>query len=255
MKTSPRKHLSQHFLRDRQVIDRLVMAIAPLPQDHCVEIGPGQGALTFPLLQSGCYLDVIELDQHLVERFKPHERFHIYRSDALQFNFQNLVKHQPLRVVGNLPYHISTPLLFHLLRYASIIQNITVMLQKEVVDRMAAQPGHSDYGRLSVMLQYHCQVEKLFDVPPEAFYPPPQVTSSVVRLCPYAVPPVEILNLEHFSQIVIQAFSQRRKILRNSLKEMVDGMETLGIDPQARAETLSLVDFAKLANFMTTKCR
>lgn len=256
MKTHlPRKHLSQHFLRDQSVINRLIMAIAPRAEDHFVEIGPGQGALTFPLLQSGCRLAVIELDRHLVERFKPNERFEIYQADALKFDFKQLVRNQSLRVVGNLPYHISTPLLFHLLHYASDIQEMTFMLQKEVVDRMAARPATSDYGRLSVMLQFHCQVEKLFDVPPEAFYPPPQVTSSVVRLHPYQVPPVKILNLEHFRQVVAQAFSQRRKTLRNALKGTVDTLEHLGIDPHARAETLSLAEFAELANFMTTKCR
>lgn len=251
----PRKHLSQHFLRDRQVIDQLITAIAPMTEHHFVEIGPGQGALTFPLLQSGCRLDVIEFDRHLVKHFKSNERFGIYQADALKFDFKQLVRNQSLRVVGNLPYHISTPLLFHLIDYASDIQEMIFMLQKEIVDRMVAHPATSDYGRLSVMLQFHCQVQKLFDVPPEAFYPPPQVVSSVVRLQPYPVPPVEILDLADFRQIVVQAFSQRRKTLRNALKGKVDTFEILGIDPQARAETLTLEEFAKLANFMTTKCR
>jgi 16S rRNA (adenine1518-N6/adenine1519-N6)-dimethyltransferase len=253
--SSPRKRFGQHFLRDPQIIQRLVMAIAPHREQHLVEIGPGKGALTIPLLQQGCQLDVIELDRDLVRQLEPlvssSSQLRIYQADALKFDFKQLVTHgQLLRIVGNLPYNISTPLLFHLLNYANDIQDMTFMLQKEVVDRMVAVPATAEYGRLSVMLQYHCQMERLFEVGPGAFYPPPKVESSVVQLKPYLTPPVQVANQQHFAQIVARAFSQRRKMLRNTLKGLLE-VETIvaaGIDPRARAETLTLGDFAKLAN-------
>jgi 16S rRNA (adenine1518-N6/adenine1519-N6)-dimethyltransferase len=256
--STPRKRFGQHFLRDSQVIQRLVTTIVPRPEQHLVEIGPGKGALTIPLLQQGCQLDVIELDRDLVQQLElsvsSSSQFRIYQADALNFDFKQLVTPgQPLRIVGNLPYNISTPLLFHLLNYASDIQDMTFMLQKEVVDRLVASPDTSEYGRLSVMLQYYCQMERLFEVGPGAFYPPPKVESSVVQLRPYVTPPVSIVNQQHFAQIVARAFSQRRKMLRNTLKGLleVNAIEDAGINPQARAETLTLKEFAQLANSLT----
>lgn len=250
---APRKRFGQHFLTNTQVIQNIISAIAPKPEQHLVEIGPGKGALTLPLLESGCQLDVIELDRDLIqwldEKAKSFKQLRVHQADVLKFDFTQLP--QPFRVVGNLPYNISTPLLFHLLANASdIIQDMTFMLQKEVVERMIAMPSSSEYGRLSVMLQYHCQIEKLFDVSPDAFYPPPKVTSSIVQLIPYATPPVEVINLKHFTKIVTLAFSQRRKTLRNTLKTVLNikDIESAGINPQVRAETLTLEEFAQLSN-------
>lgn len=251
----PRKRFGQHFLHDSQIIQRIIAAIAPQPEQHLVEIGPGKGALTLPLLRHDCQLDVIELDRDLIEQLNKKtnsfKQLRIHNADALKFNFRQIVTNeQPLRVIGNLPYNISTPLLFHLLNYASNIQDMIFMLQKEVVERIVAAPASSNYGRLSVMLQYYCQAEKLFDVSPTAFYPRPKVDSSIVQLMPYSTPPVEVNNLKHFAQIVTLAFSQRRKTLRNTLKKVlnVQDIQAAKVDPQARAETLTLEDFARLAN-------
>jgi 16S rRNA (adenine1518-N6/adenine1519-N6)-dimethyltransferase len=254
----PKKHLGQHFLHDHQIIQRIVKVIAPQAEQHLVEIGPGKGALTFPLLECGCQLDVIEFDAQLVATLQTKTaifpKLTIHHADALAFDLAKLVvDKRPLRLVGNLPYNISTPLLFHFLRFAHGLQDMTFMLQKEVVDRMVANPGTPDYGKLSVMLKYQCEIYHLFDVNPTAFTPPPKVNSSIVQLIPYLTPPVAVLNQQHFAQIVTQAFSQRRKTLRNTLKNFLDtpSLETLAIDPQARAETLTLNEFAKLANQFT----
>lgn len=251
----PRKRFGQHFLHDSQIIERIVAAIAPKPGQHLVEIGPGRGALTLPLLDQGCQLDVIELDRDLIEVLKKKlcsfEDLGIFQADVLKFDFRQLmVDELPLRIVGNLPYNISTALLFHLVNYAGDIGDMTFMLQKEVVDRMVAKPGCSDYGRLSVMLQYELEIDKLFDVSPSAFYPPPKVISSIVQLKPFLTPPVNVSSRKHFTKIVALAFSKRRKTLRNTLKGVVDAklIEAAGVDPQARAETLGLEDFARLAN-------
>jgi 16S rRNA (adenine1518-N6/adenine1519-N6)-dimethyltransferase len=256
----PRKRFGQHFLQDNQIVQRIVAAIAPQPEQHLVEIGPGKGALTFPLLQQGAVLDVIELDRELIEWLKQKanifNELSIHQADVLKFDFKQLVRNgQRLRVVGNLPYNISTPLLFYLLNYANDIQDMIFMLQKEVVDRLIAAPATSDYGRLSVMLQYHCRIEKIFDVNPNAFYPPPKVDSSVVQLIPYSTPPVEVMNQKHFAQVVALAFSQRRKTLRNTLKRLFDieDIQAVGINPKARAETLTLNEFAQLANVVTLR--
>jgi 16S rRNA (adenine1518-N6/adenine1519-N6)-dimethyltransferase len=252
----PRKQWGQHFLQDSTIIRHLVTTIAPLPGQHFVEIGPGKGALTLPLLQHPIRLDVIELDPYFVEQLQlltlsyPHLTVH--QADALKFDFSQLAT-APMRFVGNLPYNISTPLLFHLLDKIEQIQDMTFMLQKEVVDRMVAAPATADYGRLSVMLQCRCQITRQFNVSPRAFYPPPQVDSTVVHLLPYATPPVAIQDFRLFAQLVTQAFSQRRKTLRNSLKKLLDetAIERLGIDAQRRAETLSLSEFAQLANYLS----
>jgi 16S rRNA (adenine1518-N6/adenine1519-N6)-dimethyltransferase len=222
---SSRKRFGQHFLHDGQIIQRIIATIAPKSEQYLVEIGPGKGALTIPLLEFGCQLAVIELDRDLIEWLKQKmascKQLHIHNADALKFDFEQLVTNeQPLRIIGNLPYNISTAILFHLLKYVSHIQDMTFMLQKEVVDRMVAVPNTSDYGRLSVMLQYHCQIDKLFDVNQSAFFPKPKVMSSFVQLIPHSAPPVKVINQTHFSQVVAHAFSQRRKTLRNTLKKL-----------------------------------
>jgi len=255
----PRKRFGQHFLHDKQIRKRIIAAIAPQAGQHLVEIGPGQGALTLLLLHYHCQLDVIELDRDLVKQLEEKtalfKRLRIFSADVLKFNFrQLLIDNQPLRIVGNLPYNISTALLFYLLPTINDIQDMIFMLQKEVVDRIVATPTMSHYGRLSVMLQYHFRIEKLFEVDPNAFYPPPKVNSSVVRLIPYAIPPVNVNNDKHFAQIVKLAFSQRRKTLRNTLKGVLDSptIRAAGVDPQARGETLTLQDFARLSNQYTS---
>ncbi len=253
----PRKRFGQHFLQDKQVVLQIIHAISPSSNYNFVEIGPGKGALTFELLKHVEHLSIIELDRDLVSGFEPHRANYphltIYSADALKFNYLQLMNGQPLHIVGNLPYNISTPLIFHLLNFIAHVGKMTFMLQREVVDRMVASPNSRSYGRLSVILQYAFQVQKLFDVPPEAFYPPPKVESSIVQLIPHSVIPVQVTNFKVFNQIVSQAFSQRRKTLRNTLKHWltVDEMESIEIDPLKRAETLNLEAFAKLANLFT----
>ncbi len=249
----PRKRFGQNFLHQPQVIQQIIAAIAPREKDFLIEIGPGQGALTKPLLAQAKRLVAIEFDRDLVRYLQAQSwgGLTIYQADVLKFDFAQL--QQPvLRIVGNLPYNISTPLLFYILEYADMVQDMVFMLQKEVVDRIVAKPNTADYGRLSVMLQYSCQTEKLFDVSPSAFNPPPKVDSSVVHLIPYTVRPVQVNDEMLFAKLVAQAFTQRRKTLRNNLKSLlsVEQIEQVGIDPQARAETLSLADFATLANLL-----
>jgi len=250
-----RKRFGQNFLHDEAVIDGIAAAIAPRPDDHLVEIGPGQGALTEALVDSGCPLDVIELDRDLVPgllaAFSVHPHFTLHQADALTFDFGSLVTgEERLRVVGNLPYNISTPLIFKLLENTAIIHDMHFMLQLEVVQRLAAAPGNKHWGRLGIMTQYHCQVEHLFDVPPEAFNPPPKVQSAIVRLTPYQSSPWPDVNVASLRKLVQTAFAQRRKTLRNNLKGVLAGeeLEALGIDPGARAETLSLEQFIHIAN-------
>ncbi len=253
---SPRKRFGQNFLQDNQIIQRIINVIHPTSAQHIVEIGPGKGALTEYLLKANCQLDIIELDNDLVkiliERWNSFKQLQIHNQDILQFDF-NQLQPIPLRIIGNLPYNISTQLLFYLLDYVHLVQDMTFMLQKEVVERLIAVPATSDYGRLSVILQYHYQIYKLFDVEPEAFWPPPKVQSSIVQLIPYSTPPVEITNQQHFSKIVTAAFSKRRKTLRNNLKNIlnIEIIQEVGIDPQVRGETLTLVEFAKLSNQFT----
>lgn len=248
-----RKRFGQNFLQDSSVIYN-ILAFAQLQKDeHWLEIGPGLGALTQPLLDAGVKLDVVELDRDLVKilskRFADRSNFTIHGADALQFDFASLVQPgEKLRVIGNLPYNISTPLMFHLLDNANLIQDMHFMLQKEVVDRICAEPGSKQYGRLSVMMQYFCDTECLFDVPPESFDPVPKVMSAIVKLTPHSQPPVAITDFEQFSQLVTKAFSQRRKTIRNSLKELLSEaqMQAIAINPNARAEELSLEEFARL---------
>lgn len=252
--TQPKKRFGQHFLHDHNIVQRIIDAFDPQPGETLVEIGPGPGALTRPLLERCTALHVVELDRDLAARLRtdfPLEQLVVHEADALNFDFCSLVPAGgTLRIIGNLPYNISTPLLFHLLEQRHCISDMLFMLQKEVVDRMAALPGGKDYGRLSVMLQWQLRVDKLFDVHPGAFTPPPKVNSSVVRLVPHATPPIQVRSAVVFTQVVRAAFAQRRKTLRNNLKGLISAeiLESLGIDPQRRAETLTLSEFAVLAN-------
>ncbi len=252
---TPRKRFGQHFLCDQNVVQRIVAAINPTPADFLVEIGPGQGALTLPVIKLSRRLDVVEFDRDLIPeleaRVGPRGDLIIHQADALEFDFASLHSaNRMLRVFGNLPYNISTPLLFHLLTFAPIIADMVFMLQKEVADRLAAPADTEDYGRLSVMMQYHCEVDLLFDVPPSAFFPPPKVQSSIVRLIPYRELPYPAKNYEVFSSVVKHAFGQRRKTLRNSLKQLVDAetWERIPVRSDLRAEDLSVKDFVAISN-------
>lgn len=255
-----RKRFGQNFLHDTHVIERIINAVHPQPGQRIVEIGPGLGALTVPMLEAAGRLDVVELDRDLVAKLEQQyegQALSIHNADALKFDFSQLAgegEGEKLRIVGNLPYNISTPLLFHLMDQLHCIQDIHCMLQKEVVERMAAKPGDNAYGRLSVMLQYHCQVLKLFLVPPGAFNPAPKVESAVARLIPHAQAPVDIGDKKVFAQVVAQAFGQRRKTLRKSLKSFITGeaLEQLGINPSARPETLDLASFASISRYICT---
>lgn len=250
MKHIPRKRFGQHFLVDEGIIHAIINAINPNPGELLVEIGPGLGALTKPLLERIPHLHVVELDRDIIARLKkgyPPERLSIHEGDALKFDFGSLGN--GIRVCGNLPYNISSPLLFHLMNYADAIIDMTFMLQKEVVDRMVAEPSTSAYGRLSVMLQRRFNMEWLLDVPPESFDPPPRVDSAVVRLIPKAPGSYPILDERRFAEIVAAAFSQRRKTLRNTLGKVI-GEETFratGINPGLRAQDLGVAEFEKLA--------
>ncbi len=255
-----RKRFGQNFLHDDSVAENIVASMQIKPGDHIVEIGPGKGALTELLLKYEVKLDVVELDRDLVsileKKFVNQQNLRIFSADALKFDFSKLGQHgEKIRVVGNLPYNISTPLLFHLFEQASCVSDMYFMLQKQVVDRICAQPGSKKYGRLSVMSQYYCHPEPLFEVAPESFDPRPKVMSAVVRLTPHAVQVVEIQSLDNFNKLVKQAFSQRRKTLRNSLKQFVSEkvIESLSIDPGLRAEAISLKDFAKLSNVLNVE--
>lgn len=255
-----RKRFGQNFLRDPGIIDRIQRSIAARPGQHLVEIGPGQGALTEGLLSSGAELTAIELDRDLAgwlrQRWADCGRFALVESDALKVDFRQLQRAgEPLRVVGNLPYNISTPLLFHLFDYLDIIADMHFMLQWEVVERMAARPNTADYGRLSVMTQYHCQVQRLFAVPPESFDPRPKVMSAIVRLAPHAERPWRADDEAMLERVVREAFGQRRKTLRNALRQLAgDGLlESLGIDPGRRPETLSVAEFVAIANAVAAR--
>lgn len=249
-----KKSLGQHFLHERGVVDKLVMAIDPRPGDRIVEIGPGQGALTFPLLDRHGAVTAIEFDRDLLEPLtaaaKSHGDLTLINSDVMNVDFTALAGGTPFRLVGNLPYNLSSPILFHALDHAAVVRDMHFMLQKEVVDRMAAGPGSKVYGRLSVMLQAYCTVTALFKVAPGAFRPPPKVDSAVVRLVPHPRGQVGIDDPRRFADIVRAAFGQRRKTLRNALSSVcaADEIVRAGIDPQSRAEQLAVADFVALAN-------
>ncbi|MFV3089241.1 16S rRNA (adenine(1518)-N(6)/adenine(1519)-N(6))-dimethyltransferase RsmA [Pseudomonas sp. GW6] len=250
-----RKRFGQNFLHDAGVIDRILRAIRAKEGEHLLEIGPGQGAITEGLLGSGAQLDVIELDLDLIPilqgKFGDNPRFRLNQGDALKFDFARLeAAPRSLRVVGNLPYNISTPLIFHLLDNAPLIRDMHFMLQKEVVERMAAGPGGGDWGRLSIMVQYHCRVEHLFNVGPGAFNPPPKVDSAIVRLVPHETLPHPAKDHRLLERVVREAFNQRRKTLRNTLKKLLpaDAIEAAGVDGSLRPEQLDLAAFVRLAD-------
>ncbi len=246
-----RKRFSQNFLVDEQIIADIVRAIRPETADIMVEIGPGLGALTRPLLQRLNQLHVVEIDRDIIihlEKDYPQDKLIIHAGDALKFDLAQLPA--PLRIVGNLPYNISSPLLFHFSGYCERIYDMHFMLQNEVVERMVAEPSTPAYGRLSVMLQYRFHMEKLLDVPPESFRPSPKVDSAIVRMIPLPASEVLVQNKKLFAQIVAAAFGQRRKTLRNTLKAYLteDDFVRLGIDAQLRAENLGVAEFARITN-------
>ena len=253
MRHVARKRFGQNFLHDQQVIDRIVSTIAPRASDLLVEIGPGRAALTRPLLASGAELHLVELDRDLVawleQQFSAEPRLSIHSCDALRADLPALTGHRPFRLIGNLPYNISTPLIFHVLQWGDLVTDMHFMLQKEVVARMAAMPGSRTYGRLSVMTQFRAEVTHLFDVLPESFTPVPKVCSSIVRLRPLQQPPYDAGSFENLARVVSAAFSMRRKTLRNSLRDVFteDQIIAAGINPGDRAEQLSLSQFAALA--------
>lgn len=273
-KHQARKRFGQNFLHDQGIIRHIVACIRPKPEQKIVEIGPGLGAITEHLLASAGHLDVVELDRDLL----PHLRIsfasygsnlRIHEADALQFDFSSLNIEQSetpdsatqdkgkgkqlLRIVGNLPYNISTPLIFHLLSYTDLIEDMHFMLQKEVVLRLAAGAGTNNYGRLSIMAQYFCRVDHLFEVPPEAFDPRPKVDSAIVRMAPYSKLPYVAHDFKHFEQLVKSGFAQRRKTLRNNLKGIANDqqLQSLGIDPSIRPERLNVGEFVAISNLLT----
>lgn len=255
-----RKRFGQNFLNDAYIIDQIVSVINPKNGENLVEIGPGLAALTEPVCEIVDHLTVVELDRDLAARLRSHpflsNKLNIVESDALKFDFTELLKQdQPLRVFGNLPYNISTPLMFHLFSFADAIQDMHFMLQKEVVNRLAASPGNKNYGRLTVMAQYYSQIIPVLHVPPSAFNPPPKVDSAVVRLVPHKQKPVIVTNEKTLNQVCAMAFNQRRKTIRNSLKELLseDEISQLNIKPDLRAENLSLEQYALLANYCDSK--
>ena len=253
-KAPPKKSLGQHFLIDRNMIDMIVLAVNPQPGDHLVEIGPGQGAITLPLLRKHGELTAIEFDRDLVVPLSQAAhgvgQLTVIHKDVLEVDFTKLAGEGTLRLVGNLPYNLSSPILFHALDHAAVVRDMHFMLQKEVVDRMAAPPGSKVYGRLSVMLQAYCTVTALFDVPPVACRPPPKVDSAVVRLVPLAAADVGIHDHARFAEVVRAAFGQRRKTLRNALSTVCGAtqIEAAGLRPDLRAEQVEVAAFVRLAN-------
>ncbi len=255
MRHSPRKRFGQNFLQSRHVIDDILRSINPQPEDNLLEIGPGLGALTEPLLRRLTRMTAIEIDtdlqKYLSELPIAQGKLNLIAADALTVDYSQFGA--KLRIIGNLPYNISTPLLIHLLRFAPFIDDMHFMLQKEVVERMAAQPGTKDYGRLTVMLQYHCDVDYLFAVPPEAFEPRPKVDSAVVRLVPYEKSPFEQVAVEQLGRLVASAFAMRRKTLNNNLKGIISAEQLLdlGIDGGRRPEQISVAEYVQLAKFVS----
>jgi 16S rRNA (adenine1518-N6/adenine1519-N6)-dimethyltransferase len=256
MTARPKKSFGQHFLHEKRYIESIVSAISPKPADVVIEIGPGEGALTLPLLAAAGKLTAIELDTDLIPDLKARAatvgQLEVIHADVLKVDFTALARERgvdKLRVAGNLPYYISSPILFHCVEHASAIEDMHFMLQKEVVDRMAAEPGSKVYGRLSVMLQLVCRIEPLFEVPPGAFRPPPKVDSAVVRMVP--LPPERLPQADpaRLYAVVKAAFAQRRKTLSNALKQVMDAeaIRSADVDPKARAEALSPADFVRLA--------
>ena len=255
MQHKPRKRFGQNFLHDTYVIERIASAINPKPDDLMVEIGPGQAALTQPLIKNLNHLHVIELDRDLIPiiqaRINDPNRITIHNEDAMKFDYNTLAESdRKMRIVGNLPYNISTPLIFHLLSYSEHIDDMYFMLQKELVDRMIAKPDSKDYGRLSIMTQLVCETEKLFNVPPGAFFPPPKVDSAIIKLKVRPSLLCQIDNMKHFSSLVLQAFNMRRKTIRKAMSGLISDeiFEQTGINSKLRPENLSIEQFAILSN-------
>ncbi len=253
-----RKRFGQNFLHDQHIIDRIIREVAPKKDDHLLEIGPGQGALTEQLAESGARLDLIELDrdlaEHLCKQFRDHSNVHIHQQDVLKFDLKQLiVADKPIRIIGNLPYNISTPVLFHLLKYYKNIKDMSFMLQLEVVERLSAGVGDKNYGRLSLMLQYFCEAEKLFNVPAQAFTPQPKVNSAIVRITPHLKLPVPARDVDCLKIVVRTAFNQRRKTLKNSMKTLIskEVLDALDINIRLRPENLSLTDYVKISDALS----
>ncbi len=254
-----RKRFGQNFLHDHGVIRRIVACIGPKKGQRIVEIGPGKGALTEGIISTTERMDVVELDRDLIPILKVNlfrfPELTVHEADAMKFDFSSLATEQKIRVVGNLPYNISTPLIFHLLSQANVIEDMHFMLQKEVVDRLAARPGDNLYGRLSVMAQYYCSVESLFIVGPESFDPAPKVDSAIVRMTPHKTLPFPVEDIKGLEDTVRIGFHQRRKTLRNNYKGVLDNddFEALQIDPSLRPERLDVEEFVRIANFIHNK--
>lgn len=268
----PRKRFGQHFLKDAHIIDALISAISPKPDDYFIEIGPGRGALTFPMLKKIEHLTAIEIDRDLVAHLQDCDQLTVIEADALSFDYGTLIateKNPPcpplykggevvakkIRLIGNLPYNISTPLMLHLLTFMPHIQDCHFMVQKEVADRIAASPSTKDYGRLSVMMQYFCETHTLFHVPPESFYPPPKVDSAIIQLIPHAVSPYPTIPFAQLEKTVKQAFAHRRKTLKNNFKNTPietqwDILSAHGIEPRQRPEELTVAQFVNIAQYM-----
>lgn len=251
-----RKRFGQNFLHDPGVIEQIIRAINPKPDDAIVEIGPGLGALTEEILAVNPKLQVVELDRDLIPvlrtKFFNYPEFRIHEADALKFDFSELMVDRPLRIIGNLPYNISTPLIFHLLSQAGVVQDMHFMLQKEVVQRMAAVTGDNNYGRLGIMTQYFCRVQPLFEVGPGAFRPAPKVDSAIVRLVPHKTLPHPAKDLATLQAVVRTAFNARRKTLRKALGGMVSAeqLQSLGINDGLRPENLALADYVAIADLL-----
>ena len=253
-----KKRFGQNFLHDEGVISKIVDAIDPEPGENLIEIGPGLGALTEPVIERAGAISVVELDRDLAHRLRHHpfiaSKLTIYEADALKFDFSEIAtKEKPLRIFGNLPYNISTPLIFHLLTFKDSVKDMHFMLQKEVVERMAASENCKAYGRLSIMTQYQCQVIPVMQIGPEAFKPAPKVDSAIVRLIPHGEIKNPVKDIASLNQVCLAAFNQRRKTIRNSFKKLftVEQLADLGIDATLRAENLPVSDYIKLANFLT----
>ncbi len=252
-----KKRFGQNFLHNDAIISKIVDAINPEPTDNLVEIGPGLGALTEPVIERAGDISVVELDRDLAHRLRHHpflaKHLTIYEQDALKFDFASLVQEdKPLRIFGNLPYNISTPLIFHLLTFKDKVKDMHFMLQKEVVERMAASHDCKAYGRLSIMTQYQCQVMPVMEIGPEAFQPPPKVDSAIVRLIPHQSIENPVNDIKTLNQVCLTAFNQRRKTIRNSFKKLISAeqLTSLGLDPSLRPENLTLNDYIALANFV-----
>lgn len=259
MSWAPRKRFGQNFLHDTDIIQDIIQVLHLKHADEVIEIGPGQGALTGPLLQHLSHLTVIEIDRDLADFLKQQysaSQLTLFQEDVLKFDFRQYFKQkglrQNLRIIGNLPYNISTPCLFHLLESCDIIQDMHFMLQKEVVERLAALPGSKEYGRLSIMVQYYCKVEPVFSVPKEAFSPVPKVESAVVRLIPHQTKPYPVLDMKLFQSLTTQIFSKRRKTLLNAFKPLLtlQDFEALNLDSTLRPEVLSLETLVKITNYI-----